>query len=277
MNVARTIDEVRDAVAKAPEPVGFVPTMGALHDGHLSLVRAARERSNTVVMSIFVNPLQFGPGEDFARYPRSEESDLTAAETAGVDLVFMPSVDEMYPEGRATSVHVAGITESYEGAVRPGHFDGVATVVARLMGIVGPRFAFFGRKDAQQLAMVRRLVTDLSIPTEIVPCETVRESDGLALSSRNRFLSDADRARATSLWRALDAGAAAIREGRKVPDVERSMIEILEAGTDGVDYAAVVNPDTFDPAEPGEPGLLIVAARLGQTRLIDNLLVERVR
>ena len=277
MRVVRTIDQVRDAAADSPGPVGFVPTMGALHDGHLSLIRAARERSSTVVMSIFVNPLQFGPGEDFARYPRSEESDLSAAEAAGIDLVFMPSVDEMYPEGRATTVRVERITEKYEGAIRPGHFDGVATVVARLLGIVGPRFAFFGRKDAQQLATVRRLVIDLSIPTEIVGCDTVRESDGLALSSRNRFLSGEDRARATSLWRALDAGAAAIGEGREVPDVERSMIEILEAGTDGVDYAAVVNPDTFDPAEPGEPGLLIVAARLGQTRLIDNLLVEHVR
>jgi pantoate--beta-alanine ligase len=276
MNVLRTIDEVRDAVAKAPEPVGFVPTMGALHEGHLSLVRAARERSGIVVMSIFVNPLQFGPGEDFARYPRSEGSDLSAAEAAGVDLVFVPSVDEMYPAGRATTVHVEGITDEYEGAIRPGHFDGVATVVARLLGIVGPRFAFFGRKDAQQLAMVRRLVADLAIPTEIVPCDTVREEDGLALSSRNRFLSTEERTRATSLWRALQAGAAALREGRRVPDVERSMIEILEAGTDGVDYAAVVNPDTFVPAEPGGPGLLIVAARLGQTRLIDNLLVERL-
>lgn len=277
MNVVRTIEEVGDVMATVPEPVGFVPTMGALHDGHLSLVRAARERSSTVVMSIFVNPLQFGPGEDLARYPRSEESDLSAAEAAGVDVVFIPSVDEMYPEGRATTVHVERITERYEGAIRPGHFDGVATVVARLLGIVGPRFAFFGRKDAQQLAVVQRLVIDLSIPTEIVACGTVRESDGLALSSRNRFLSGADRARASSLWRALGAGAAAIGEGREVPDVERSMIEILEAGTDSVDYAAVVNPDTFDPAEPGEPGLLIVAARLGQTRLIDNLLVERVR
>lgn len=277
MRIARSVVEARDALDSATRPVGLVPTMGALHDGHLSLVRTARERSSTVVMSIFVNPLQFGPGEDFARYPRSEESDLSAAGSTGVDLVFIPSVDEMYPEGRATTVHVERITEKYEGAIRPGHFDGVATVVARLLGIVGPRFAFFGRKDAQQLAMVRRLVTDLSIPTEIVPCDTVRESDGLALSSRNRFLSGADRARATVLWRALETGSAAIREGRKIPDVERSMTEILKAGTDGVDYAAVVNPDTFDPAEPGGPGLLIVAARLGQIRLIDNLLVERVR
>lgn len=277
MNVVRTAADLTVMLRTAERPVGFVPTMGALHDGHMSLVHAARQRPGTVVMSIFVNPLQFGPGEDFARYPRSEESDLSAAAAAGVDLVFIPSVDEMYPVGRATTVHVERITEKYEGAIRPGHFDGVATVVARLLGMVQPRFAFFGRKDAQQLAMVRRLVTDLSIPVEIVPCDTVRESDGLALSSRNRLLSGADRARATVLWRALGAGAAAIGEGREVPDIERSMTEILEAGTDGVDYAAVVNPDTFDPAEQGQPVLLIVAARLGQTRLIDNLLVERVR
>ena len=277
MKVTRTIEEVRSAVAASVGPVAFVPTMGALHEGHLSLVTSARERSGTVVMSIFVNPLQFGPGEDFERYPRSEKDDLDKAERAGVDVAFLPSVDEMYPDGRATTVHVGGITERFEGAVRPGHFDGVATVVGKLLGIVGPDVAFFGRKDAQQLAVVRRMVSDLSIPTEIVGCETVREADGLALSSRNRYLSDADRARATSLWRALQAGAAALERGEGRREVERLMGEMIEAGTDGLDYAAVVNPDTFGAAEPGGPGLLIVAARLGQTRLIDNLLVEQMR
>ena len=277
MRVARSIAEVREAVAAAPQPVGLVPTMGALHDGHLSLVTVARERSETVVMSIFVNPLQFGPGEDFERYPRSEEDDLRAAEEAGVDVAFVPSVEEMYPDGRATTVHVERITNDYEGAVRPGHFDGVATVVVKLFGIVGSDLAYFGRKDAQQLAVVRRLVEDLSIRTEIVACETVREADGLAMSSRNRYLSAEERSRATSLWRALQTGAAAVADGESRPEVEARMAKIMEAETDGVDYAALVNPDTFEPAGPGGPGLLIVAARLGRTRLIDNLLVELVR
>ena len=277
MKVARSLAEAREVLATAPRPVGLVPTMGALHDGHLSLVTVARERSETVVMSIFVNPLQFGPGEDFERYPRSEEDDLSAAEEAGVDVAFLPSVGEMYPDGRATTVHVDRITKDYEGAVRPGHFDGVATVVAKLLGIVGPDLAYFGRKDAQQLAVVSRLVEDLSIPTEIVACETVREADGLALSSRNGYLSVEERSRATSLWRALQAGASAVADGESRHEVEARMAKIMEAETDGVDYAALVNPDTFEPAEPGGPGLLIVAARLGRTRLIDNLLVELVR
>ena len=264
-------------LADAPRPVGLVPTMGALHEGHLSLVRAARAQSRTVAMSIFVNPLQFGPGEDFDRYPRSEDDDLESAERAGVDVAFLPSVEEMYPDVRVTTVHVDGISDRFEGSVRPGHFDGVATVVAKLFGIVGPDLAYFGRKDAQQLAVVRRMVEDLSIPTDIVGCDTVRESDGLAMSSRNRYLSADQRERATSLWRALQAGAAAVADGESVTGVEGRMTEVLEAETDAVDYAALVNPDTFEPAEPGGPGLLIVAARLGSTRLIDNLLVETLR
>ena len=277
MKALRTIAETRAALDEAPRPVGLVPTMGALHEGHLSLVEAARERSKTVVMSIFVNPLQFGPNEDFARYPRSEEKDVAAAEAAGVDFLFMPSVKEMYPEDRSTAVHVSGVTERFEGAVRPGHFDGVATVVAKLFGIVGPEFAYFGQKDAQQLAVIRRMTADLSIPVEVVGCETVREADGLALSSRNVYLSDDERRRSLSLWAALQAGAEALREGSDVAEAEERMTRVLAAETDAVDYAAVVDPDTFEQARPGGRQLLIVAARLGSTRLIDNLLVEENR
>ena len=275
MKVARTINELRDVLATAPHPIGFVPTMGALHDGHLSLVRAARQRCDTVVMSIFVNPLQFGPHEDFSRYPRSERDDLAAAENEKVDVVFMPSVDEMYPEGRATTVHVDGLADLYEGAIRPGHFDGVATVVTKLFAIVTPDEAFFGQKDAQQLAVIKRVVEDLSLPVEIVACPTIRERDGLALSSRNVYLSEEERRRATSLWRALRSGWDLL-ETSGAPSAEKQMRATLEDGLDAVDYAAVVDPSTFGSPGTGGPYLLIVAGRLGETRLIDNLLVEEI-
>ena len=274
MNVERTIADLRGTLTNAARPVGFVPTMGALHEGHLSLVRAARERCETVVMSIFVNPLQFGPTEDFDRYPRPEKDDLAAAEQAGVDVVFLPSVDEMYPPGRSTTVHVAGVTDRFEGAIRPDHFDGVATVVAKLFGIVGAELAFFGQKDAQQLAVVRQMVEDLSMPVEIVGCETVRESDGLAMSSRNAYLSPDERDRSLALWNSLQAGAGALRDGVGNDEAQARMLSVLEPAVDSVDYAAVVDPDTFEDPRPGERRLLIVAARLGKTRLIDNLLME---
>lgn len=274
MKVVRTIAELRDELVAVATPIGFVPTMGALHEGHLSLVREARGRSETVVMSIFVNPLQFGPDEDFDRYPRGEDADLAAAEEAGVDLVFMPSVEEMFPSGRATTVHVDGVTDLFEGAIRPGHFDGVATVVAKLFGIVQPDAAFFGHKDAQQLAVVRRMVADLSLPIEIVGCPTVRETDGLALSSRNVYLGDDDRIRARSLWRALQAGAEELYRTDQIGRAEAAMRDGLEPETDEVDYASVVDPDTFGPPREGGRYLLIVAARVGGTRLIDNFLVE---
>ena len=278
MNVTKTIAETRRALRSAPRPVGFVPTMGALHEGHLSLVRAARERSETVVVSVFVNPLQFGPTEDFARYPREEETDLAAADDAGVDVVFMPSVSEMYPGDRATTVTVGGgITNRFEGEIRPGHFDGVATVVAKLFGIVDPDLAFFGQKDAQQLAVVRRMVVDLSMRVEIVGCDTIRERDGLAMSSRNAYLSARDRDRARSLWAALQAGAEALRSGSDETGAAAAMRTIVERETDVVDYAAVVDPDTFEDPGPGGKRLLIVAARVGGTRLIDNLLMEENR
>jgi pantoate--beta-alanine ligase len=251
--------------------------MGALHEGHLSLVRVARTKAASVAVSIFVNPLQFGPTEDLDRYPRSEEADLKAAEAEGVDIVFAPSVEEMYPEGRATTVTVGGLGDVYEGAVRPDHFDGVATVVTKLFGIVAPDVAVFGQKDAQQLAVIRRVVEDLSLPVEIVAAPTIREEDGLALSSRNAYLSDDQRRRASALWRALRAGWQMFDDGAADFRIVRRMTATLEEDADAVDYVAVVDPDTFGTPSQGAPRLLIVAARFGQTRLIDNLLVERVR
>ena len=277
MIVARTVDEARNAIGSAPRPLGFVPTMGALHEGHLSLLRAARSRCDTLALSIFVNPLQFGPTEDLDKYPRSEDADLEKAETEKVDVVFVPSVDEMYPEGRSTTVQVGGVADGFESAVRPGHFDGVATVVAKLFGIVQPDVAFFGQKDAQQLAVIRRMVIDLSLPTEIVACETVREPDGLAMSSRNVYLSPEDRRRAASLFEALQAGRRVLRESGSLPEAVETLRRHLEASTDSVDYAAVVDPDTFGPPRAEGPYLLIVAAHVGGTRLIDNLFVEGSR
>jgi pantoate--beta-alanine ligase len=277
VNLARTPDELQDELAEARAgglTVGFVPTMGALHDGHISLIRAARQASDVVVVSIFVNPLQFGPGEDFATYPRDEDADLRRLESAGVDVAFLPGVDDMYPPGRSTSIEVGELGGILEGASRPGHFAGVATVVTKLLNIVGPRVAFFGQKDAQQLAVVRRVAADLSIPVEIRSCPTVRDADGLALSSRNVRLDAGERTRATALYDALRSGQRVLTEEHSVPAAEKTMLDVMRSANVEPDYAAVVDPDSFRPY-PGEGrALLLVAARVGQTRLIDNLLVD---
>jgi pantoate--beta-alanine ligase len=227
-----------------------------------------------VVLSIFVNPLQFLPHEDLSAYPRNEHRDLELAEIEKVDVVFLPSVEEMYPETRATLIHIGGITERFEGASRPGHFDGVATVVAKLFGLVQPDLAFFGRKDAQQLAVVNRMVTDLSIPVTIVPCDIIREADGLALSSRNAYLTPEERAQATVLYRALNEGREAYAVGGRESAL-RVMEEAIarEPGVD-LDYVGAVDPETFDDAD-ADDALLVIAALVGRTRLIDNLLVQR--
>jgi pantoate--beta-alanine ligase len=271
--------------------------MGALHEGHLALVRSARERCATVVASLFVNPTQFGAGEDFARYPRDEARDLALFEEAGVGVVFAPAPEEMYAADASTTVHVAGpITESLEGADRPGHFDGVATIVTKLLTIVAPDVAFFGQKDAQQLALIRRLVRDLDLPVEVAAVPTVREPDGLAMSSRNAYLTPEQRAVAPDLYRALLAGRvvagkpgalpkdviAATAMSLVMPDPRLITEDDRLAEMKGrrrpqlprfdLDYVAVVDADTF--AQEGELGprsLLVAAARLGVTRLIDNL------
>jgi pantoate--beta-alanine ligase len=256
--------------------VGFVPTMGALHAGHRSLLAAARRDDDLVVASIFVNPLQFGPTEDLASYPRDLAGDLQVMERDGVDLVFTPDEAEMWPRPPVVRVSAGAIGARLEGALRPGHLDGVATVVAKLLNLVGPCRAYFGRKDAQQLAMVRRMVADLAFPNQIVACPTVREPDGLALSSRNAYLGPADRRRATALYRGLRAGADAWQAGERDPaKIEGAAAEVLDA-VPGVDtqYVALVEPEGFEPPQTATAGdVLAVAARVGPARLIDNLVL----
>jgi pantoate--beta-alanine ligase len=269
--IARHARELAPAAA-------VVMTMGALHEGHAALIRAARARagSGLVTVSVFVNPLQFGPGEDLDRYPRTLDADLELAERAGADLVFAPAVDEVYPGGRPQVRITAGpMGERYEGASRPGHFDGVLTVVAKLLHLTRPAAALYGQKDAQQLALIRRMVTDLNFPVEIIAVPTVREPDGLALSSRNRYLSPAERERALALSRALFAGRDAVAGG---PEAVRKAAGESLAGADGlaVGYLALIDPAGFTEAAPDHtgPAVLAVAAKVGTTRLIDNLPLE---
>lgn len=254
--------------------VALVPTMGALHAGHLSLVRAARTRGKSprVIVSVFVNPLQFGKGEDFARYPRTLGSDLAMLEGAGVDAVFHPSVDEMYPAGFDTHVHVGAVAMPLEGRARPGHFDGVATVVARLLGASIADRAYFGQKDAQQLAVIRRVVADLAIPVEIIGRPTVREADGLAMSSRNRYLEGEQRTHALALVRALAEAQSQYHEGiRDTRLLERAMRRVLATHPGiTVEYARIVDPSTFEPPAIEGRGLALIAAQVGPARLIDN-------
>jgi pantoate--beta-alanine ligase len=278
MRVARTVAEMR-AFYRNERPrgttVAFVPTMGALHQGHLSLIRRAREAADLVVVSIFVNPLQFGAGEDFESYPRDETRDVGLVEQEGVNLVFLPATEQMYPEGAVTTVHVEGaLASTLEGAARPGHFDGVATVVSKLFNVVDPDVAVFGQKDAQQVAVVRRMVRDLSYRTEIVVAPTVRERDGVALSSRNAYLDEGGREAATALFRALTAGETACRDGGGAA-AESAMQAVLEDAREvEPDYAAAVDPYSFESPAGDGPVLLAVAARVGRTRLIDNVLVQ---
>jgi pantoate--beta-alanine ligase len=256
--------------------VGFVPTMGALHAGHRSLLARARRESGFVVASVFVNPLQFGPAEDLASYPRDRAADLAMLAAEGVDLAFLPGEDEMWPAPPEVRLAVGGLGDRLEGAFRPGHLDGVATVVAKLLHLVGPARAYFGQKDAQQLAVVRRMVADLAFPNQVVACPTVREPDGLAVSSRNAYLSATERQRATVLHRVLQAGRAAFLAGERDPAAVEAAGRRLLEGAAGVepDYLALVDPDGFEPAKLAAPGqVLAVAARVGRTRLIDNVIL----
>ena len=277
MRRVATIAELRSALddqRSAGRTVGFVPTMGYLHDGHVSLMRAARAECGTVVASVFVNPLQFAAHEDLADYPRDLERDAALADDAGVDLLFVPAVEEMYPVPVQTTVSVAGVSEGFEGASRPTHFAGVATVVAKLFSIVGPCRAYFGEKDHQQLAVVRRMVADLSMPVEVVGCETVREADGLAMSSRNAYLTPDQRAAAPVVHRALRAGAAAVLAGETDPGQVRDLMAriIGDEPLGELDYAAVVDAATLEvPDEVAGDLRLLAAVRFGTTRLIDNV------
>lgn len=287
MIVAETIAALRAARAGLAGPVGFVPTMGALHDGHLSLIRRARAENAAVVISVFVNPAQFGPHEDLARYPRALERDLGLAAHEGVDLTFAPRTEEIYAQGFATYVEVEGLTRRWEGERRPGHFRGVATVVHRLFLLVQPDRAYFGEKDYQQLVVVRRLATDFPVPPpspsprpldptaqrlEVIACPTVRDPDGLALSSRNAHLGPDDRRRATALWRALRRAQQLLAEGeRRGAALEQAMTRELEASGARADYVAVVDPQTLEPVATVErEARALVAAYVGCTRLIDN-------
>lgn len=280
MRVVRTVADVRRAVSDARArgaSIGLVPTMGALHDGHLSLVRAARERNDLVVMSLFVNPTQFGPSEDLARYPRDEERDARLAEDAGVDVLFAPDVAEVYPDGFATTIHIAGVTDVLDGASRgAGHFDGVATVVTKLFQMIAPDDAYFGQKDAQQVLVIRRLVRDLDMPVRVVACPIVREADGLAMSSRNVYLDPAARVQATALNRALVAAEQAVAEGRTdASAVVGAASEVLAAAGIEPEYLELRSPDDLrELARVEGPALLAVAARVGSARLIDNRILE---
>jgi pantoate--beta-alanine ligase len=270
-----TLRRTRDGGAE----VGLVPTMGYLHAGHLSLARRAHAENAIVVASIFVNPTQFGPNEDLSRYPRDLPRDFALLQAAGVDVVFTPAADQIYPPGFATYVDPGGLlAERLEAASRPGHFRGVATVVAKLFQLVQPRRAYFGQKDAQQVAVIRRLIVDLNMPVELRALPTVREADGLAMSSRNSYLGPEDRQAATMLYRALQAGKAAfaVRSAGGVRDVQRAMVETVSSEPRAVlDYADVCDPDTFAPLEAlRAPALLAIAAKVGPARLIDNFLLR---
>jgi pantoate--beta-alanine ligase len=290
--VARTVAEARAALRELPRPLGFTPTMGALHAGHLGLVEAAKTRCASVAASVFVNPAQFGRGEDFEAYPRDEDRDLRLLEEAGVAVTFAPSAGEMYPPGFATGIHVGGaLTEGFEGAARPDHFDGVAVIVAKLLGVMRPDVLFLGEKDAQQLAVVRRMVRDLDLQVEVAGVPTLREPDGLAMSSRNVYLTADQRAVAPDLYLALLAGAAAAGEpGAAARDVVVAATSALLLPAGGLDpdtvdealarprfkpdYLAVVDEDTLVPENDlGPRSRLVVAALLGSTRLIDTISV----
>lgn len=273
MRTVRTIADLRGILAAAEGRIGFVPTMGALHDGHLTLIRAARAECDVVVVSVFVNPTQFDDAGDLAAYPRDEARDAALASGAGADLLFVPGVAEMYPEGYATTVSVRGVSEPLEGAHRGArHFDGVATVVAKLLIAVAPDVAYFGQKDAQQVAVVQRLVADLGLPVRLAVCATVREPDGLAMSSRNARLTPDERPRALALKAGLDAAAAAVTEGAGPREAERRGVAAMRRLGVEPEYLALVDPGTFTPAEDlTRPGLAVVAAQVGAVRLIDNL------
>jgi pantoate--beta-alanine ligase len=273
--IVRTVSDLRERVAawrQAGESVALVPTMGALHAGHLSLVALAKDRADRAVVSIFVNPIQFGPREDFSSYPRDEHGDLAKLGKEGADLVFAPDTAEMYPPGFSTQVKVGDLTEDLCGAARPNHFDGVATVVAKLLLQCGPDLAIFGEKDYQQLLVIKRLVRDLNIPVEIIGAPIVREQDGLALSSRNVYLSPSERNSAPLLYRTIAEVAADLAKGRGCDDAVVAARFKLDAAGFRVDYVAVRDPDTLKPLSgPVKWARVLAAAYLGKTRLIDNV------
>jgi pantoate--beta-alanine ligase len=278
MQTVSTIPELRATRASLPEPIGLVPTMGYLHEGHLSLVRAARTECASVVVSIFVNPTQFGPSEDLAAYPRDLPRDLALLEAEGVDLVWLPTPESMYPPSYQTWVTVEEMTQSLEGAMRPGHFRGVTTVVAKLFNAVRPDKAYFGQKDAQQALVIQQMVRDLNFPVRVVICPIVREADGLAMSSRNTYLNPQERRAAAVLWHALSAARAAYDSGERHADrLRQAMADIINTEPLAhLQYVSCTDPQTLQEIEGAIPGraLLSMAVFIGRTRLIDNVLLE---
>jgi pantoate--beta-alanine ligase len=280
MNWIGTVASVREACNGARargETVGFVPTMGSFHEGHRSLMRAARAANDFVVVSLFVNPKQFSPTEDLAAYPRDPAGDTAIADAEGVDVLFAPRVEAMYPDGARTTVHVDGLTRGLCGASRPGHFDGVTTIVTKLFAIIGPCRAYFGRKDAQQLAVITRMARDLDLPVEVVSCPLVREADGLAMSSRNAYLSPDDRRAAAALSRALRAVSEAVLAGARDATVLRGLVVDTLSAEPGaeLEYAAVVDAGTLEPVDHIVADTLVaLAAVVGKARLIDNLTIS---
>ncbi|MCB9851339.1 MAG: pantoate--beta-alanine ligase [Phycisphaerales bacterium] len=279
MLVADTIEGLRRELSDPRHHdarIGLVPTMGALHDGHWALIERAVRECDTAVVSIFVNPLQFGPGEDLDNYPRTRTEDLAGCRQRGASVVFAPTVDEMYDGDPVTNIHVRGLSEGLCGAHRPGHFDGVCTVVCKLLNIVQPTVAYFGEKDFQQLTIVRRMVADLSIPVEIIGCPIVRDHDGMALSSRNAYLSADERRRAAGIFAALASGQELVAGGERNADVIiRHVTGRLNTCVDTIEYVAIVDPDGLSPVESlDKPVRLCVACRVGTTRLIDNIALD---
>jgi pantoate--beta-alanine ligase len=275
VQTVRSSEELASARAALAGTLALVPTMGALHEGHMALISEAKNRADNVAASIFVNPTQFGKGEDYGRYPRQERTDAQMLGDAGCDLLWTPSVNDIYPDGFSTTVGVAGVSERWEGEARPGHFNGVATVVARLLLSVRPDIALFGEKDFQQLAVIRRMAADLSLPVQIVGIPTVREPDGLALSSRNAYLLPEERQLALALPRALEAARAAILGGSAVDQVlDEARQSLRDSGFSRIDYFALVDATTLEPLEVAKGKMrLIAAAIIGTTRLIDNIAV----
>lgn len=281
MQQVGSIEEMRVHIKEARrqgKTIGMVPTMGFLHEGHLSLVKAARQKCDVVVMSIFVNPLQFGPNEDFERYPREIERDSKMAEKAGVDILFTPEVTEMYPKPMLTNISVANVTAPLCGASRPGHFDGVSTVVNKLFQIVQPDYAFFGQKDAQQVAVVTQMVYDLSMPVEIVPCPIVREADGLAMSSRNVYLSVEERTQALVLSQSLKQAEKWLEEGKSLSEIKEQVKQMIaEKSLADIDYVEILSYPELAPVElesQGQSIIIALAVRFGKTRLIDNAITS---
>ncbi len=277
MKIAETIAEMKSLRQQVTEPVGFVPTMGYLHEGHLSLVRQARIENPSVVASIFVNPTQFGPHDDFDRYPRDLPRDLSLLEKEGTDIVFMPSAAEIYPPGFDSWVEVGKVSERLEGASRPGHFRGVTTVVAKLFNIVQPNRAYFGQKDAQQAIVIKKMVADLDMNLEVITLPTVREADGLAMSSRNSYLNPEQRQAATVLYQALTLAQQLYADGeRDAEKVRQEMLVLIKKQPlASVDYVSIADPETLDELDTlSPPSLVSMAVSIGSTRLIDNVVLE---